>query len=54
MRALSELRGEVICAVLQLLLVLALGVAMRRGARSVAPRPSPLDVPPGEDILPNN
>lgn len=54
MRALSEMRGEVICAVVQLLLVLALDLATRRGAKQLALRPSPLDLPPGESTLPEN
>jgi len=51
---LTELLGEAICGVLQLLLVVALGLAIRRAAKYLAPAPSPQLLPPGKDIFSDN
>jgi hypothetical protein len=41
MRTLDEMLADSVCAVLQLLLVVALGLAIRRTAKYLAPPPSP-------------
>lgn len=54
MRTLDEMLADAVCAVLQLLLVVALGLAIRRTVRYLAPRPSPAVLPSGEDIPSDN
>jgi len=54
MLTLCELLGEGACAVLQFLLVVALGLAIRRTAKYLAPPPSVSVLQPRKNILPDS